>query len=66
MAEVTTEMVIEELLKLDSRLEKLVASKDEMLAYVRETRTLVEKERKAFREQVLIDELKRLRRDAAE
>ena len=66
MAEVTNEMLIEELLKLDGRLEKLVAAKDETLAYARETNRLVEKERQKFREQTLVDELKRLRRDAAE
>lgn len=66
MAEVTTEMLIDELLKLHSRLEALIAAKDETIAGFRETRQLVEAERKLFQEHMLTDELRRLRRDAAE
>lgn len=62
----TNEELIEELQRLDARAENLIAAKAESLAYVRETNRIVEQERKKFRELALTDELRRLRRDAAE
>ena len=58
--------LIEELLRIDARLEKSIAAKDETLACGRETNRLVEQERKRFKELALADELRRLRKDAAE
>lgn len=66
MAEVTTEMVIEELLRIDARLEKLIVAREETLAYMRETNQIVAQGLRDYREFDLTLELKRLKtQDAA-
>lgn len=47
MSNVTNEMLIEELLKLDARAERMVEGMEELLAYSRETNKLVAEWRQA-------------------
>jgi hypothetical protein len=67
VAEVTNEVLIEELLKLDARLEKLIVAREEALAYMRETNKMVAQGLREYRELDLTLELRRLRtQDAAQ
>ena len=61
MAEVTNEMLIEELLKLDARLEKLIDAREETLAYMRETNKMVAQGLRDYKELDLTLELRRLK-----